>query len=436
MATGTKGKPMKFVKRIEASGCGCEAVDCVPGLVTLDAALEIMADAAAPVAATEQIPLAEATGRILAEAIVAGFDLPRFDNSAMDGYAVDSGSFTGTGPWSFDISQRIAAGVVAEVRLAAGDCARILTGAPLPPGADAVIMQELVERAGDRITVARRPEPGQNIRRAGEEMRTGTEVLGSGTRLGPRAIAAAAACGVASVSVRRRLRVALLVTGDEIRGPGERIGEASIPDINTPMLRAALALPEIELVEVRSAADNLDVIRASIRELAGSADLVVTTGGVSVGEEDHLKPALRDLGARMLFNGVAIKPGKPIGLARLGQAFWLGLPGNPLAAFTTWHIFGRALVDGLSGALARRPRRHVVLAEGLTHRIGRCELRPARIAGFDGSGRELVAFGTATHSAHVARLAETDGFILIPADTQSLPQGALVEFIPLCDDRG
>jgi molybdopterin molybdotransferase len=181
--------------------------------------------------------------------------------------------------------------------------------------------------------------------------------------------------------------------------------------------------------------DSGDGLFLQIAELANVADLVITTGGISVGEEDHVKPALQAIGAEVIFSGVAIKPGKPVSFGRFKGKFWLGLPGNPLSAFITWQLFGLALVRGLSGeTVAADKRRHVVTARAITRKVGRCELRPAVCIGFDPQGREVVSFDREIHSSQVQGLHGTDGLIFLPADTDFLPAGALVEFQPFCKD--
>ena len=166
--------------------------------------------------------------------------------------------------------------------------------------------------------------------------------------------------------------------------------------------------------------------------MAARADLVITTGGISVGEEDHVKPAVMALGGETLFSGVAIKPGKPVSVGRIGKAHWLGLPGNPVSAFVTWQVFGLALVRALSGEGSIRTRRHVVTSSPIRRNPGRCELRPATLAGFDAHGREIVCFEDATHSARVGLLSAAQGLMFLPADAECLPAGALVEFQPFC----
>jgi molybdopterin molybdotransferase len=358
---------------------------------------------------------------------------PPFDNAAMDGFAVVSGALHGDGPWSLEVVARVPAGRTARYPLSGLQAARIFTGAPIPAGTDAVVMQENTVQTGSRVRINHRPVIGLNIRRAGGEMEKGVVVLDQGRRLCAHGIAVCAAAGAATVRVRRRLRVALLVTGDEVRQSGTTRSAAQIWDVNTPMLTAALTRPDIDLVAVEQGLDSQDGIFLQMAEMARIADLVVTTGGISVGEEDHVKPALKAMGGEIAFGGVAIKPGKPVSFGHVRGASWLGLPGNPLSAFVTWQIFGSALVHRLTGNVGQGTRRRlVVTATAISRKTGRCELRPATISGFDGQGREVVKFESETHSSFVGSLPDADGLIFLPADCDFLPAGALAEFQPFC----
>ena len=422
---------MTIHQAIASPGCGCDRHN-LDDLIGIDDALDRIAALASPVRGTDVVPLARVAGRILAQPVRSRSMAPPFDNAAMDGYAVVTSGLTGDGPWSLPVIARIPAGQGGEP-LAGPAAARIFTGAPVPEGADAVVMQEDVRRNGDVIRFDRRPAPGLNIRRAGDDMAAGAVVLDSGCRLGPREIAALAAAGAGSARVRRRLRVALLVTGDEVCAADASRTPGQIGDVNTPMLTAALGGAHLDLVAIVRCADDRADIAGTMRDLARRADLVITTGGVSVGEEDHVKPALSGLGGEIVFSGVAIKPGKPVSFGRLGTAHWLGLPGNPLAAFVTWQVFGTALVRRLTAEIGSGPnRRHVVTAAPIRRKPGRCELRPATISGFEANGREVVTFEEATHSARVGLLPHADGLIFLPADVDHLPSGALVEFQPFC----
>lgn len=425
---------MTIIRRIETRGCGCDAPEPPATLVSIDDALGRMAQLARPVAATQTVPLLSALGRVLADPVRAACMTPPFDNTAMDGYAVDTADFVGEGPWTFPVVATVPAGAVVPAVVGKGSVARIFTGAPLPLGADAVIRQEDARHSGQGVTFETRPEGGSNIRRAGGDMRRGQIVVDAGTRLDPPEIAACAAAGAGSVQVRRALRVGVLVTGDELWTPGTTRAPAGIWDVNTAMLCAALGSSRIDLVHVERVADRRDLLERSLAALAGQADLIVTAGGVSVGEEDHVKPALGALGGDVHFSGVAVKPGKPVSYGCIGKSHWLGLPGNPLAAFVMWQVFGTALVQRLTGQCVRRAtRRHVVTAEAIRRKSGRCEIRPVTIAGFDARGREVVRFEDATHSGRVGALPAADGLMFLPAEVDHLPAGALVEFQPFCD---
>lgn len=412
--------------------CGCDGYDKLAPLIGFDEALGRIAAQAKTVGRTEAVSLADALGRVLAHPVRSRALAPAFDNAAMDGYALDTSTLIGAGPWDLRVVARLPAGQTPAAPLSGPTAARIFTGAPVPAGADAVVMQEAVLRTGETVRLFERPAPGLNIRRAGSDIAAGATVLDAGRKLGPRDIAACAAAGAGVLRVRRRVRAALLVTGDEVRRAGGARDAGQIWDINTPMLSALLELAGVEIVCAAHGDDDREGLARQLQELAASADFVVTTGGLSVGEEDHVKPALATLGGDIVFSGVAIKPGKPVSFGRIGSAFWLGLPGNPLSAYVTWALFGTAFVRGLTGETAQAQRRHVVTATTIRRKPGRCELRPATLAGFDGQGREVVQFDDTTHSGRVAHLPSADGVIFLPADADVLPEGALVEFQPFC----
>ncbi|EIE50340.1 molybdopterin biosynthesis protein moeA [Citreicella sp. 357] len=424
---------MTVHQAIASPGCGCDSQDMLQSLISIDEALARIAAHTAPVGRTEAVSLDRAFGRILAQPVRSRSMAPAFDNAAMDGYAIATSALTGAGPWVLPVVARVPAGQAVTIPVAGAVAARIFTGASIPCGADAVVMQEDVLRDGDVIHLSRRPEPGLNIRRAGSDMTKGATVLDKGRKLGPREIAACAAAGAGILRVRRRLRVALLVTGDEVRSAGGAREAAQIWDVNTPMLTASLASVGVEIIASAHGVDSLAGLVDQLGDMAAQADLVITTGGISVGEEDHVKPTVTALGGEVLFSGVAIKPGKPVSVGRIGKAYWLGLPGNPVSAFVTWQVFGMALIRTLTGEGTGGPtRRHVVTASAIRRKPGRCELRPATLAGFDAHGREIVSFEDATHSARVGLLSLADGLMFLSADAESLPAGALVEFQPFC----
>lgn len=422
---------MTVIQKIESNGCGCDDLAPRGSLISIDEGLTRIARLTQPVPETELVPLAQAVGRVLAKSVRSLGMVPPFDNAAMDGYAIHAGDLSGEGPWSLPVEGRVAAGYVPSNKLSRGSAMQVLTGAPVPDGANAVVMQEQVQRTGNHIRLKAVVKRGNHIRCAGEDMAPGKIIVRAGRSLTARDIAACAAAGQESVCVTRRVRVALLITGDEVVQQGQTRGAAAIWDVNTPMLSTAIATPDIELCSVQVAGDTGHELRVQLGDLSQKVDLIVTTGGISVGEEDHVKPALSELSAKIAFSGVALKPGKPVSFGHVGRAFWLGLPGNPLSAFVTWQIFGAAVRSSLTGQ-SQRPvrRRHVVLQRALHHKPGRCELRLTRLTGFDGAGRDIADFAEATHSGRVSLLPEMDGLLFIPADTEELPCGALVEFHP------
>jgi molybdopterin molybdotransferase len=424
---------MTVAPTLAAPGCGCERVNPKGTLLAIDEAIDRILAHACPPAGDETVDLARALGRVLARPVRSAAPVPPFDNAAMDGFALRCADLTGPGPWRVPVVSRVPAGHGAGAVLPGGAAVRIFTGAPLPAGADAVVMQEEVTREGDAILLGARPHPGLNLRRASRDLAAGDLALQAGRRLGPKEIAACAAAGAGRVHVRPPLRVALLVTGDEIRPAGGRRSHAQIWDVNTPMLSALMRRPAIDLISAGRAADDRTGLTAQLAGLAARCDLIVTTGGISVGEEDHVRPALAGLGARVFFSGVAIKPGKPVSFGRLGTCLWLGLPGNPLSAFVTFQVFGAALLRQMTGESGPADlRRHVVLSEPVHRKPGRCELRPASLAGFDGLGREVVRMDATTHSDRVGLLPAADGLAFLPAEAEHLPAGALVEFLPFC----
>lgn len=422
---------MTIVQRLDHQSCGCGSPVAAQNLITIDDALLCIAKETKPITTVQRVPLAAALGRVLSQPVQSLGMTPSFHNAAMDGYAVNSGDLNGSGPWTLKVQECIAAGHKADIRLLPGSAAQIFTGAPMPEGADAVVMQENTDRTETTIKIRNKVGAGTHMRRAGEDMMPGTPVLDAGQRLTARDIAAAAAAGHEELEVRARLRVALIVTGDEVRKNGDTRKDAEIWDVNTPMLRAAISGPDVELCHLCTVKDTREVLATQLDSLSKEVDLIITTGGISVGDEDHVKPALTQLGGWIGFTGVAMKPGKPVSFGRLNSATWLGLPGNPLSAFVTWQVFGRSICKALSGNRSgSAPRRHVVLSHDLHHKPGRCELRLAKIVGFDQMGREVAEFAAATQSGRVAQLPMSDGLLFIPSDVSILPEGALAELQP------
>jgi molybdopterin molybdotransferase len=328
-------------------------------MLGLSEALTQLLHSVQPVAERDRVPTASALGRVLAEDLISGVDVPPADNSAMDGYAVaaaDAGR-------ELPVSQRVPAGQWPEA-LRAGTAARVFTGATVPAGADAVLMQEhclgRLDEAGQAWVQLPSPvAAGQHIRRRGEDIAAGATVLAAGTRLGPAHVGLAAAVGRAELLVHRRLRVALFSTGDELVMPGEPLPRGAIYNSNRFTLRALLEGLGCVVDDHGIVPDRLNATQAALKRAAAEADVVLTSGGVSVGEEDHIKPAVQSLGRLSLWQ-VAIKPGKPFAHGALrradgSEAVFIGLPGNPVSSYVTFLVLARPLLLALAGATATAP---------------------------------------------------------------------------------
>ncbi|MBZ2209956.1 molybdopterin molybdotransferase MoeA [Massilia sp. R798] len=328
-------------------------------MLAVSEALDFLMAAARPVADTEVVPTLEANGRVLAEAQVSTLNVPSADNTQMDGYAVRAADCE-SGEATLTVSQRIPAGQVGAF-LAPGQAARIFTGAMIPDGADAVVMQEQCEAvAPDRVIIRHTPTSGEWIRRAGEDITAGCEILPAGTRLRSQELGLAASVGLAGVTVVRKLRVAVFFTGDELAMPGEPLAPGAIYNSNRFTLRALLENLGCAITDFGIVPDTLAATRDTLRSAARDHDLIITSGGVSVGEEDHIKPAVEAEGRLNMWQ-IAVKPGKPLAFGEVrrdeGTAFFLGLPGNPVSSFITFLLFVRPFIlrlQGVQGDVAPR----------------------------------------------------------------------------------
>jgi molybdopterin molybdotransferase len=398
-------------------------------LLPLDEAVRQLLERVPAVSGVEAVPLQDADGRILAEPLFAPLDLPAFDNSAVDGYAVRFADLAGTGDSIFTVSGRAAAGHAAEAASGSGQAIRIFTGAPLPLGFDTVFMQEDCRHddAG-RVILPIGLAKGANARLKGEDVSQGALALAAGLRLAPEHIGLAAALGIAALPVRRVLRVAVFSTGDEIISPGAALRPAAVYDANRFFLMAMLKRLGIEVTDLGILPDAKDVIRQALEKTASSHDLVLTSGGVSTGEEDHVKAAVSEAGS-LVFWRVAIKPGRPVALGVIGGTPFAGLPGNPVAVFVTFTAIVRPLLAALAGERWTPPRPLQVTAS-FAYRKKKGRREYVRVSLRRDAGGGLAAHKHPVEGAGVlTSLTGTDGLIELGEDVVAIQPGDSVGFI-------
>lgn len=393
-------------------------------MLRFDEALRQLLALATPTGA-ERVGLDAAAGRVLAEDVVVASDLPPFDASVMDGYAVRAGGFTGEGPWEFPVAGESRAGAPADA-LADGAVARVFTGAELPRGADAVVMQEEVERLGDRARFVTAPKPGAFVRRRGDDLRRGDVALSAGTRLRPAHLALAATADRAWLHVARRPRVVFLATGDELRAPGAPPFPGSIVESNTVGLRAMAERAGADVGVAPFVPDRLDATVAAFEDALARADVVVSIGGVSVGDHDRVRPALEAAGVALEFYRVAIKPGKPLAVGRRGAQRILGLPGNPVSAMVTFALFGAPFLRAMQGDRAPSPAPLRARVDApFDHAPGRLEFARVRL---ERRGGELWAHPLSNQaSGAIVALARADALMAVPAESAGLAEGDAVD---------
>jgi len=365
----------------------------VPGsLTSIEDARAAIASSCAPLPA-EPVAVGDAAGRVLAADLRAIADVPGFDNSAMDGFAVRSDASSGALP----VVDESRAGAPASSTLAPGEAIRISTGAALPAGADAVAPVEQAHEHDGRVTLAAVVAPGQHVRRAGEDLRAGALALRAGTRLDAGALSVAIAAGAGTLACARRPRVAVLCTGDELRPPGSPLRPGEIHNSNGPMLAALAAQSGAEVVAATALGDTRDVTETALAAALVQADLTILSGGVSVGPHDHVKPALAALGVEERFWRVDLQPGKPTWFGTRGAQRVLGLPGNPVSSFVTFALFARPALRALQGAAPLPAREQAALTVDVPRR-GRTQALRVRLDAADGT---LRATPTGAQGSHV-----------------------------------
>lgn len=382
-------------------------------MMTLEEALDRILSTIEPLP-EDVVPVAEAVGRVPTQDLVASTDLPPFDNSGVDGYAVRSSDLTRaseTSPVTLECIGAVKAGEAPSEIVGPGTCMRILTGALLPAGADAVVMQEDTRIPGNGgVEVLSAVGPWEGVRMAGDDVRRGAVLAEAGEALRPAHIGLLAGSGFAKVSVHRRPRVTLLSTGSELIPLGGVLKPGQIYDSNSVLMRALANQDHLPIVHTGHIPDTLEQTMAELHMASRQADVVVTTGGVSVGDADYVKPAMAALGGSLDLWRIAIKPGKPFAFGRLGAAYWFGLPGNPVSAFVTWWLLVRPALSRLMGMRSTRGRQVLArLAESIANRGDRRHFVRVR---FDADGLVRLAGVQASHVQ--SSLAAADGLLDMP----------------------
>jgi molybdopterin molybdotransferase len=398
------------------------------GLLSVEQARARIMALVAPLATLERLHVRAALGRVLAENIISSVNVPPYANSAMDGYALRCADIAIV-PARLRVIGTALAGIPCTGRVEPGTCVRIMTGAVLPDGADTVLMQEQVQRSGDDITVQEKHKSGENVRHSGEDIAIGSVVLPAGRRLLPSDLGLIASLGVGEVSVYRRLRVAFFSTGDELRSIGEPLAEGQIYDSNRYTLYGMLTRLGADLIDMGVIPDQRARIEAAFQEAAQAADVVITSGGVSVGEADYVKETLDRLG-NVDFWKIAMKPGKPLAFGKVQQALFFGLPGNPVSVMATFYQFVLPALRHLMGEPATALLTiKVPCAQALKKQPGRTDFqRGLLVRNTDG---ELVVDSTGLQGSHVlSSMSRANCFIVLPAECGNVPAGTLVEVQP------
>lgn len=390
--------------------------------LSADEALARILEHVPVVRGVERLHLRAALGRVLAAPIDSPVDVPQHTNSAMDGYAVRAADLPATGTTRLDVIGSAFAGKPCGVPVAAGSAVRIMTGAAMPDSADTVVMQEHVRRDGDVIELDGRHKRGQNVRAAGEDLARGDRVLDQGHVIGPAELGLVASLGIGEVSVYRRVRVAYFSTGDELRSIGEPLGAGDIYDSNRYTLYGMLDAMGVEIMDMGVVRDRRDAVEAALREAAELADLVITSGGVSVGEADYIKEVLAAIG-EVRFWKVAMKPGRPLAFGTLGRARFFGLPGNPVSVMVTFSQFVAPALRRMAGgrrqvALEIRARATTVLKK----RPGRMEFQRGILG--RGAGGQLEVTPTGDQGSGILHsMSRADCFIVLPVDSGGVSAG-------------
>lgn len=409
---------------IHAASC---ADDYDPNSMPVAKAREFIARFLTPVTAVERLHLRAALGRVLAEDVVSPLDVPAHNNSAMDGYALRFADLKAAGDTRLKIAGSAFAGVPFKGTAKAGECVRIMTGAVMPHGLDTIVMQEHVTLDGDHVSIGSGHKSGQHLRFAGEDLKTGQVALRRGLLLRPAEIGLIASLGVGEIAVYRRLRVAFFSTGDELRSIGTPLGEGQIYDSNRYTIHGMLSRLGCEVIDMGVVRDDPHLIEQAFATAAQAADVVITSGGVSVGEADFVKDLLDRLG-EVVFWKIAMKPGRPLAYGRIGGAHFFGLPGNPVSVMVTFYQFVRDALLKLSGRdpVPPLPTFRVPCTTPLKKAPGRTEFQRGVLTQ-DAAGHWSVAVTGEQGSGILRSMCEANCFIILPTDQGNVGAGALVD---------
>ena len=396
-----------------------------PNLAAAEARRAIL-ERLSPVTGWERVSVRGALGRILAEDVIAPCNVPAHDNSAMDGYAVRFADLNAQGDTALTVVGTAFAGKPFSGLVGGGQAVRIMTGAPIPQGADTVVVQEVTRTEQGKVFVPAAQRAGQNLRRAGEDLALGGVALAAGKRCGPAELGLIASLGIAEVTIRRRLRVAFFSTGDELASIGKPLAPGEVYDSNRYTLFGALSRLGCELLDMGVVRDDPAALEAAFREAACSADVILTSGGVSVGEADFIRELVNRLG-EVAFWKIDIKPGRPMAFGRVGDAWLFGLPGNPVAVLVTFYQFVQDALLALSGVspLPETVLLEALCADTIRKQPGRREFLRGRLAVVD--GRQTVQMAGAQGSGILRSMSEANCFIVLPEDRGDVRAGELVQ---------
>jgi molybdopterin molybdotransferase len=403
------------------------ADDYDPNSMPVDKAREVIARFLSPVSTAERVHVRAALGRVLAADVISPLDVPAHDNSAMDGYAVRFADLKADGEMALKMTGTAFAGVPFAGEVKAGECVRIMTGGVVPAGADTIVMQEHVQARGDQVTIGGGHRKGQNLRRAGEDLKAGAVALRRGQVLRPAEIGLIASLGIPEVMVYRRLRVAFFSTGDELVSVGTLPQEGQIYDSNRYTIYGMLERLGCEVIDMGVVRDDPALLEQAFQEAAATADVVITSGGVSVGEADFVKELLNKLG-EVVFWKIAMKPGRPLAYGKIGKAHFFGLPGNPVSVMVTFYQFVRDALLKLSGRdpIEPPPTFRVPCTSSLKKAPGRTEFQRG-ILSRDAAGNWSVRVTGEQGSGILRSMSEANCFIILPTDQGNVAPGALVD---------